>query len=193
MTISSSLNAGIAGLQTNATQLATISDNIANSSNGGTYSAGGVRATTQRLIDQSGSLVSTSNPTDMAVRGRGFLPVAQSSDVLAGNTDPQMLLTTTGSFRTDADGYLKSPSGLILMGWPAQSDGTVPTFSRDTSDGLRPVQINVNQFSSEPTTRVSRGQRRHTALVGRVFRQSWYLGKPEHQLHANSARNRIFQ
>ena len=175
MTISSSLNAGIAGLQTNATQLATISDNIANSStmgykrvvtdfhsmvissNGGTYSAGGVRATTQRLIDQGGSLVSTANPTDLAVRGRGFLPVAQSADVLGGNTEPQMLLTSTGSFRTDADGYLKSPSGLILMGWPAQSDGSIPTFPRDTSDGLRPVQINVNQFSSEPTTRVNLG------------------------------------
>ncbi|MEO0866460.1 MAG: flagellar hook-basal body complex protein, partial [Pseudomonadota bacterium] len=93
MTISSSLNAGVAGLQSNATRLASISDNIANSStygykrvqtdfqslvissNGGSYSAGGVRATTSRLIDQSGSLVTTSNATDLAVRGRGMLPV----------------------------------------------------------------------------------------------------------------------
>lgn len=175
MTISSSLNAGVAGLQANATRLASISDNILNSStfgykrvqtdfqslvissNGGSYSAGGVRASTSRLIDQSGSLVTTSNPTDLAVRGRGMLPVARSSDVLSGNGGNQMLLTTTGSFRTDAQGYLRSDSGLILLGWPALADGTVPTFPRDTSDGLQPVQINVNQFSGEPTTRVSLG------------------------------------
>ncbi|MEO9683533.1 MAG: flagellar hook-basal body complex protein [Tateyamaria sp.] len=175
MTISSSLNAGVAGLQANATRLAAISDNIANSStfgykrvqtdfhsmvissDGGTYSAGGVRATTSRLIDQSGSLVSTSNATDLAVRGRGFLPVAQASEVVVGNGDPQMFLTTTGSFRTDADGFLVSESGLVLLGWPAESDGSVPTFPRDTSAGLEPVQINVNQFSGEPTTTMSLG------------------------------------
>jgi len=175
MTISSSLNAGVAGLQANATRLASISDNIANSStygykrvqtdfhslvissSGATYSAGGVRSTNSRLIDQSGSLVSTSNATDLAVRGRGMLPVAQSSDVNVGNGNDQMYLTTTGSFRTDAEGFLRSDSGLVLLGWPAQADGTVPTFPRDTSDGLQPVQINVNQFSGEPTTKLSLG------------------------------------
>ncbi len=175
MTISSSLNAGVAGLQSNATRLASISDNIANSStfgykrvntdfhsmvissNGGTYSAGGVRATTQRLIDQRGPLVSTSNATDLAVRGRGMLPVAQATEVEVANGDTQMFLTTTGSFRTDADGYLRSESGLVLLGWPAQPDGTIPTFPRDTADGLEPVQINVNQFSGEPTTKMSLG------------------------------------
>ena len=122
MTISSSLNAGVAGLSANATRLATIADNIANSSTfgykrmeadfhsmvisstGGSYSAGGVRTTTQRLIDERGPLVSTANPTDLAVRGRGMLPVAQASQVTVGNGAPNMYLTTTGSFRTDADG-----------------------------------------------------------------------------------------
>lgn len=175
MTISSSINAGIAGLTANASRLASISDNIANSStygykrvqtdfhsmviasNGGTYSAGGIRATTQRLIDQSGPLVSTSNATDLAVRGRGMLPVAKISEVEANNGDPQMLLTTTGSFRTNAEGVLTTDSGLVLLGWPAQPDGTVPSFPRDTSDGLEPVQINVNQFTGEPTTRMTLG------------------------------------
>lgn len=175
MTISSSLNAGVAGLAANATRLGTISDNIANSathgykrvetdfqsmvmsSRGGTYTAGGVRTTTQRLIDESGSLVATTNATDLAVRGRGFLPVAQATEVLAGNGQAQMFLTTTGSFRTDADGYLRTQSGLMLLGWPANQDGTVPTYPRDTSDGLEPVQINVNQFSGEPTTRMTLG------------------------------------
>jgi flagellar hook protein FlgE len=174
MTISSSLNAGVAGLSVNASRLAAISDNIANSatfgykrmqadfhsmvisSNGGTYSAGGVRVTSQRLIDQRGSLVSTSNPTDLAVRGRGFLPVAAGSEVAVGNGQ-QMLLTTTGSFRTDSAGFLRTSSNLVLLGWPALPDGSIPSVPRDTSAGLRPVQINVNQFTGDPTTQLSLG------------------------------------
>jgi len=175
MTISSSLNAGVAGLKANATKLASISDNIANSStygykrvetdfqslvisgNGGTYTAGGVKATTGREIDLSGSLVSTSNATDLAVRGRGMLPVAKVTDLNVGNGSPNMLLTTTGSFKTDAQGYLTTSSGLVLLGWPAQPDGTIPPSSRDTADGLEPIQINVNQLTGEPTTRMTLG------------------------------------
>lgn len=170
MTISSSLNAGVAGLTANASSLASISDNIANSStygykrvqtdfhsmvissSGSSYSAGGLRSTTQRLVDERGALISTSNPTDLAVRGRGMIPVASLSEVQAGNGNEQMMLSTTGSFRTDADGYLTTESGLVLLGWPAESDGTVPSYPRDTADGLEPVQINVNQFIGEPTT-----------------------------------------
>ncbi len=175
MTISSSLNAGVAGLASNASRLAAISDNIANSAThgykrvetdfqsmvmatkGGVYAAGGVRSDTQRLIDQSGSLVATTNATDLAVRGRGFIPVARTTDVGGENGRPQMFLTTTGSFRTDADGYLRTESGLVLLGWPALADGSIPTYPRDTADGLEPVQINVNQFSGEPTTRMTLG------------------------------------
>lgn len=175
MTISSSLNAGVAALAANATRLAAISDNIANASTFGykrvvtdfssmvisgqdtTYSAGGVRAHTQRLIDERGSLVSSSNATDLSVRGQGMLPVAQQVEVLADNGEPTMLLTSTGSFRQDEDGYLSSQSGLVLMGWPARADGTLPNFPRDTSNGLEPIQINVNQFTSDPTTNIDLG------------------------------------
>ena len=175
MTISSSLNAGVAGLAANASRLATISDNIANSatygykraeadfsslvisSGAGTYSAGGVRVTTQRLIDQPGALASTNNPTDLAVRGRGFLPVTTESALNSGTSDYPLFFATTGSFRTDAEGFLKTNTGIVLMGWPADPDGTIPTFPRDTGDGLEPVQINVNQFTSEPTTRIAMG------------------------------------
>jgi flagellar hook protein FlgE len=175
MTISSSLNAGVAGLAANASRLATIADNIANSatygykraeadfsslvieSGQGTYSAGGVRVTTQRLIDQPGALATTNNATDLAVRGRGFLPVTTEASLLSQTGDYPLFLATTGSFRTDADGFLRTTSGVTLMGWPADPDGTIPTFPRDTGAGLQPVQINVNQFTSEPTTRIALG------------------------------------
>lgn len=172
MSISSSLNAGVMGLKANASKLSVISDNIANSATygykrseadfhsmviggqGGSYSAGGVRTTTQKLISDRGSLVGTSNSTDIAVRGRGMIPVTSESAVRVGNGDVPMMLQTTGSFRTDQDGYLKSATGLILMGWPAADDGTIPNFPRDTPAGLEPIQLNVNEFVGEPTTRM---------------------------------------
>ncbi|SNR37063.1 flagellar hook protein FlgE [Puniceibacterium sediminis] len=175
MTISSSLSAGVAGLASNASRLATISDNIANSSTygykrvetdfqsmvtasgGGKYTAGGVRAGTQRLVDKSGSLISTSNATDLAISGGGFLPVASMNEVSNANGNPQMFMTTTGSFRTNAEGYLVTESGLVLMGFPAAADGTIPSYPRDSSDGLEPIQINMNQLTGVPTTQMSLG------------------------------------
>ena len=176
MTISSSLASGVAGLFANATKLATISDNIANSGTygykrasadfssfvinsapgAGTYSAGGVRAETSRAIDEHGALVSTSNATDLAVSGRGMLPVSTTVSLAAGAEQP-MLMTTTGSFRTDESGILRSDSGLVLMGWPASSDGTIPTYPRDTITGLEPVVINANQTAGDPTTTMGLG------------------------------------
>lgn len=175
MTISSSLNAGVMGLAANATKLATISDNIANSSTygykradadfhsmvisgaGGSYSAGGVRVTTQRLIDEAGPLITTNNSTDLAVRGRGMIPMTSETAVEVDNGDYPLMLGTTGSFRTDKDGYLKSETGLVLLGWPANADGSIPAYPRDTADGLEPIKINVNQFGGEPTTQMSLG------------------------------------
>ncbi len=171
MTISSSLNAGVAGLASNASRLSTIADNIANSSTYGykrvvtdfhsmviasgnnSYTAGGVGVSTQRLIDERGPLVATSNATDLAVRGQGMLPVTESTSVAAGGNDLPLRLTTTGSFRPDEDGYLTTTDGLVLMGWPANPDGSIPTYPRDSDGSLRPIQI-TKQFSSDATTAV---------------------------------------
>jgi flagellar hook protein FlgE len=176
MTISSSLNAGVAGLNANATKLATISDNIANSStygykraqadfqslvisgnSSGTYSAGGVRVTTTRVIDEQGPLVTTSNPTDLAVGGSGMLPVTTLSALDDTNGAYPLSLMTTGSFSPNAEGVLTTETGMVLMGWPAEPDGTVPAFPRDTVEGLQPVTVNLNQFSGDPTTRIELG------------------------------------
>lgn len=177
MTISSSLNAGVAGLSANATRLATISDNIANSGTygykraeanfeslvinnspgSGTYSAGGVRASTVRLIEERGGLVSTKNAMDLAVGGRGMLPVTAEVALGATTGDRPLMMTTTGSFHTDSNGVLKTDSGLVLMGWPAESDGSISTYPRDTIAGLEPVVINANQTAGDPTTKMNLG------------------------------------
>jgi flagellar hook protein FlgE len=178
MSISSSLNAGVSGLSANATRLATISDNIANSATygykrasadfehfvisdtrgAGTYSAGGVRASTSRLIDEQGALVATSNALDLAISGRGMLPVttAVSMNTLTGGQLP-LMMTTTGAFRPDANGILRTESGLVLLGWPANADGSIPALPRDTGAGLRPVVVNANQTAGDPTTAVKLG------------------------------------
>jgi len=104
-----------------------------------------------------GPLVATTNATDLAITGRGFLPVTTGAALQDGAGTPPMQLVTTGSFRPDAEGVLRSDTGLVLMGWPASSDGTIPPFPRDTVGGLEPVRINLNQFAGDPTTRIGLG------------------------------------
>lgn len=171
MSITSSLNAGVSGLSANAARLASISDNIANASTFGyrradtdfdalvigssssKYTAGGVKATTTRLVDTGGALVGTSNPLDLAISGGGLLPVRDYSDAMGGKTT--MLLTPTGAFRRDADGFIKTENGLVLLGWPANSDGTIPNYPRDTASDLVPIRIEATQRSADPTTEIS--------------------------------------
>ena len=176
MTITSSLNAGVAGLNANANKLATISDNIANSSTygykrvqadfysvvvhgdtGTMYSAGGVRSTSMRLIDERGPLIGTSNSTDLAVDGRGFMAVTTIDAVSRGVGDLPISLTTTGSFKADADGIMRNQTGQVLMGWPANPDGSLGNYSRDSFTDLIPVKVDQNQYVANPTTALSLG------------------------------------
>lgn len=177
MTISSSLSASVAGLNANAARLATISDNIANSSTYGYkraatefanvvisgnrgasgYSAGGVRVSTMRLIEERGDLIGTGNALDLAVAGRGMIPVIPFSAMGGSLDDLAMTMTRTGSFRPDAEGVLRTESGLVLLGWPADADGSIPSYPRDTVAGLEPVVIGANQTAADPTTSMSLG------------------------------------
>ncbi len=175
MSISSSLNAGVSGLSANSSRLATISDNIANSStygykradvdfssvvisqNEGTYSAGGVVVDSYREVEARGTLVSTSNPTDLAVGGRGMIPVTAGSAIDDEDPSLPLMMVSTGSFRPDEDGYLRTESGLVLMGIPADENGNIIDVPRDSSAGLEPVQVNYNQFAASPTTEMSIG------------------------------------
>ncbi|MFN3644664.1 MAG: flagellar hook protein FlgE, partial [Gemmobacter sp.] len=158
-------------LSANATRLATIADNIANSGTygykrtvsdfqamvidkpgGGGFAASGVRVSTMRMVDERGSLISTSNATDLAIDGRGFLPVTSLTAMRAGETP--LSLVTTGSFRPDADGILRTETGHVLLGWPAGPDGSIGTVPRDTVSALQPVQISRSALVTNPTTRV---------------------------------------
>ena len=165
MGISSAMNAGVMGLNVNSSKLATISDNIANSETKGykranvefsslvlterptAYDAGGVRAATTREIDNQGALLSTRNGTDLAISGRGFLPVTDIADVNRDAKDLPLKLLRTGSFRPDQNGVLQTNSGLALLGWPRLADGTYSTVQTE----LEPIQVDALSLSAERT------------------------------------------
>lgn len=175
MSMSSSLNAGVMGLSVNSTRLATISDNIANSATYGykrsqvdfssmvlhqrasAYAAGGVRAHTYKDISDTGSLIDTGNATDIAVSGRGLFPVTNAAGVLAAPIDRDLMLTQTGSFNADQNGFLRTQSGLFLLGWPADADGTIGNVSRNSGTNLEPINIATTQYTSSPTTLIELG------------------------------------
>ncbi|MEL6364548.1 MAG: flagellar hook-basal body complex protein [Pseudomonadota bacterium] len=174
MSVTSALNAGVAGLSVNSTKLATISDNIANSSTNGykrvdtefvslvsggastRYAAGGVRVETFRNVTAEGALVSTGNATDLTVNGEGLIPVTTAAGLNTAGSPP-LRLTSTGSFNTDSNGFLRTEGGLFLLGWPANTDGSVTVPSRDSAAGLEPVQLNQAIFASEATTEINLG------------------------------------
>jgi flagellar hook protein FlgE len=172
MGISSSLNASVMGLNVNAQRLAGISDNIANSETYGYkraetdfsslvnqgnsssfYNAGGVRATTVRQVGLQGSLTATGNSTDLSINGRGLIPVTTTSERDEPATSRPMMLTTTGSFSRDDEGYLRTAGGLQLLGWRTDETGDPGAVSRESGANLEPVKLSGFDFAPNPTTR----------------------------------------
>lgn len=118
------------GLNANSTRLGTISDNIANSETFGykrsqvafsslvleqrssAYSAGGVFVDTFKDVSAVGSLISTGNATDIAVAGRGLIPVTDVQGVDQTAADRNLKLLPTGSFTADQNGNLRTQSGM---------------------------------------------------------------------------------
>ena len=173
MTISSSLNAGVAGLQAHASRLAGISDNIANSATAGyrrvetdfaslavmdtptAYVAGGVRTASNRLIDEAGPLTSSVSAMDIAVSGRGMLPISSEVPPEGGSATTELLLTTTGSFRPDSNGILRDAQGNVLLGWPADVQGEIPVNPRQTVAKLEAVKIEPGFSPGAATTAIA--------------------------------------
>ena len=176
MSLSSSLNAGVMGLNVNSTRLAVISDNIANSSTNGyrradvdfanmvtsssanSYTAGGVRVNIVRDVSRPGALTTTGSSTDISVAGQGFLPVTTAAQIETPAQDRSLLLTGTGSFNPNDEGYLVTPSGLALLGWPTSADGSLPAgIARDSGVSLEPVRLAPFLTAAESTTSIQLG------------------------------------
>jgi flagellar hook protein FlgE len=150
------MNAAVMGMNAQTSWLATISQNIANSSTTGykdaetefsslvnqsgasNYSAGGVATTALSMNGLQGGVVGTSTVTDLAVQGNGFFVVSDA----AGDT----FLTRNGSFVPDSSGNLINSAGYYLMGTNVQSTATPVANSLA---GL--VKVNVNQTGEQAT------------------------------------------
>ena len=154
-----SLYSGISGLNANSLAMSVIGDNIANIN---TPSFKGNRASFASVLSQSlagstgnevgrgvqlwgissswnqGSIETTSNPTDLAINGKGFFTVRD-------RTDGSIFYTRAGAFKTDNTGNLINPDGLIVQGYKATNVNPDGTFT------LGPItDINVPQESVNP-------------------------------------------
>ena len=135
-----SLFAGISGLNANATAMTVVGDNIANvnttafksnrfsfanilsqslGGSGGNDIGRGVDFYGTTALWSQGSLENTSNPTDMAINGRGFFMV--------NDNNAATFYTRAGEFTFDNNGDLRNPDGYILQGY--QVTGTAPNGS----------------------------------------------------------------
>jgi flagellar hook protein FlgE len=169
------MNAGVLGLAANSTRLSTIADNLANAGTVGykradvqfsnlvasqssdrQYWAGGVLPSVRHAITEQGVIQTTSASTDFAVSGRGFLPVVNTTMPGAIDAQDEFLLTSAGSFRTDADGFLRNSGGLYLLGWQLNPDGTpvVTNPARDSFQSLEANNITGINFTASPTTEI---------------------------------------
>lgn len=137
-----SLTASVSALGSQGEGISVISDNLANvntigykgnralfsqlvtgSGGGGTsYNAGGVGSAVQRSQDIQGSLLSTSNSTDLALQGDGFFIVTDSQTI---NTNTNTFYTRAGAFFENDEGFLVNADGLYLNGWETDSNGTI--------------------------------------------------------------------
>ena len=121
------------------------------------YAAGGVRVSAFKDISATGSLISTGNATDLAVSGRGLVPVTDNTGVNSLSSERNLMLLPTGSFYADESGNLRTQSGLFLLGWPANSDGEIGNVSRNSGSNLEPVNIAASQYTAPPTSRIELG------------------------------------
>ncbi len=155
MSLYGSLFSGVSALNAQSQSMGMISDNIANVNTVGykrteaafsslvtsqtrstAYSSGGVRASTLQRVDQSGVLQQSSSSTDIALSGNGFFVVKNS---ILDNLQ-EAYYTRAGQFSENAQGYLQSPTGKYLMGWPVDQNGNIPASNADLSS-LVPVDV----------------------------------------------------
>lgn len=171
MSIYTAMRAGVSGLQANASQMAVISDNIANvntigfkrgttdfkavlNSQGTTasYNAGGVTTSTRRMVDVQGSIEQSASNTNLAISGNGFFIVTNDPNTARGNGGG--LFTRAGAFSLDGEGRLVNAQGYYLLGTPVdptRPDATAPS----TLAALEPIDLSSVGARAVATTQVA--------------------------------------
>jgi len=170
MTAINALRTSTSGLNAQATKLAGISNNIANSStvgykrvdtqfeslvlegtSSGSTALAGTAAHNRVEISKVGQVQSTGIDTDIAVNGNGFLVVNEGP-----GSDGKYLATRAGSFRPDANGNLVNAAGYYLQGVKLGADGQpVGNMGDNNLESLTTVNISNTSVASSPTTQMT--------------------------------------
>ncbi|HVL57366.1 MAG TPA: flagellar hook protein FlgE [Burkholderiaceae bacterium] len=108
-------NAGTVGAKSSRAEFA---DMYANSLTGATSGGVGIGVTVSAVAQQftQGDIVSTKNPLDMAINGRGFFRLSQGGATM---------YSRNGQFRMDKDGYIVNAQGARLTGYAADAEGRI--------------------------------------------------------------------
>jgi len=148
---------GVSGLRAEQSALGVTGDNIANvnttgfkrqrslfedvliNSGGGRGQGAGVEQSAVQQAFTQGSLEQTGVSTDLGITGGGFFAVSGS---VSGVT--ATFYTRAGNFRLDPEGYLLDPSGMKLLGYAAQSDGTMAA-------SVSPLVVPTSGVPAKPT------------------------------------------
>jgi len=134
---------------------AEFSDLYANSLTGVNSSSVGIGVAVSSVAQQftQGDIVSSQNPLDMAINGRGFFRLTARGAVE---------YSRNGQFKLDKDEYIVNANGARLSGYQVDQNG----FVRSGTPG--DLQINLSDIAPQPTS-VVRGQlnldARSTALT----------------------------
>jgi len=129
---------GVSGLRTEQSALGVSADNIANVNTtgfkrqrslfedilmrdaGGSGQGAGVEQSAVQQAFTQGSLEQTGIATDLGLTGGGFFALSGSVNGVTST-----FFTRAGSFRMDPSGNLVNPTGLKVLGYAAQPDGTL--------------------------------------------------------------------
>ena len=163
MSLFGSLFSGVSGLNAQSRAMGMISDNIANVSTTAykgasaqfsnliarktgvtAHTPGGVRVHSIYNVGTPGLIQPSASATDLAISGAGFFVVNSLGDG-AGEVG----FTRAGSFQTDNEGNLRTPSGHFLQGWALDQDGAIANVNQ-----LQTVNINDVNGLAAATTKV---------------------------------------
>lgn len=180
MSLSGAISSAVSALRVQASVLAMVSDNLANSETTGykatyasfeslvtgsgsssSYSSGGVTVAARSDVSASGLLTTTTSTTDLAIDGDGFFPVVSGEDGTA------VYYTRNGAFELDDEGQLTN-NGYYLLGWPTDSTGAVTGGT--TSSNLEVIDVDsVSSYAAATTTESITANLPANAEVGDTF------------------------
>ena len=171
MSLYSSMNTALSGMNAQSRALGHIADNVANSqtigfkrtdtnfvsfiseSNNDVHRPGTVLARPEFANQVQGTIEQIENPLALAISGQGFftaaLPIGKNDDNSL-RFDARQFYTRAGDFNRNSEGYMVNGSGYALQGWSV-ADGVVDKTR------LVPIRIEEDVFTPTPTAGLTFG------------------------------------